>query len=144
VTVRVPVIWPAAVGVKVTLIVQEVLGATLPEQLLVWLKLALVAMLVIVSVPAPVFLRVAVWGLLGEPTFWLPNARLRGDKEATGGGGRPLPARLIASGLLAASLVMMTLSGNAPVVVGVKVTLTVQWAPAASVVGESGQSFVCA
>jgi hypothetical protein len=58
VMVSVPVSGPVAVGEKVTLIVQEPLAATLPPQVLVWPKLALVAMLVMVSTALPVLLRV--------------------------------------------------------------------------------------
>jgi hypothetical protein len=58
VMVSVPLSGPVAVGEKVTLIVQEPLAATLPPQVLVWPKLALVAMLVMVSTALPVLLRV--------------------------------------------------------------------------------------
>jgi hypothetical protein len=47
-----------AVGVKVTLIVQEALGARLEPQVLVWEKSPLTVMLVIVRVALPVLLRV--------------------------------------------------------------------------------------
>jgi hypothetical protein len=58
VMVSVPVSEPAAVGEKVTLIVQEPLAATLPPQLLVSPKLVLVAMLVMASAALPVLLKV--------------------------------------------------------------------------------------
>jgi hypothetical protein len=67
--VRVPVCEPAAVGEKFTLIVQEALAATLPPQLLVWLKLALVAMPVRVSVLLPVLVSVMVRAWLLVPTL---------------------------------------------------------------------------
>jgi hypothetical protein len=53
-----PVTVPMAGGVKVTLIVQELPAATLPAQLSLSAKSALVAMLVIVSVALPVLLSV--------------------------------------------------------------------------------------
>jgi hypothetical protein len=65
----VPASEPAAAGEKVTLIVQEPLGATLPPQLLVWPKLALVAMAVRVSVALPVLDSVTVRALLRVPTI---------------------------------------------------------------------------
>jgi hypothetical protein len=58
VMVSVPVSGPVAVGEKVTLMVQEPLAATLPAQVLVSPKLALVAMLVMVSAELPVLLTV--------------------------------------------------------------------------------------
>ena len=69
VMVSVPVSVPVAVGEKVTLIVQEPLAATLPPQLLVSPKLALVAMLVMVSAALPVLLRVTGCDALVVPTF---------------------------------------------------------------------------
>ena len=58
VMVSVPMSAPVAVGEKVTSIVQELPAATLPPQVLVSPKLALVAMLAIVSAVFPVLLRV--------------------------------------------------------------------------------------
>ena len=72
VMVRVPVRVPVAVGEKVTLIVQELLAATLPPQLLVSPKLALAAMLVMVSAALPVLLRVTGCDALVVPTLTLP------------------------------------------------------------------------
>jgi hypothetical protein len=69
VMVRVPVSVPMAVGAKVTLIVQEPLAATLPPQLLVSPKLALVAMLVMVSAALPLLLRVTGCDALVVPRF---------------------------------------------------------------------------
>ena len=69
VMVRAPVSEPVAVGVKVTLIVQEPPAATLPAQLSVSLKLALGAMLVMVSGAVPVLLRVIGCDPLVIPTF---------------------------------------------------------------------------
>ena len=55
-----PLREPAAVGVKVTLIAQEALGATLESQLLVWEKSPLAVMLVMLRVALPVLLRVTL------------------------------------------------------------------------------------
>jgi len=68
VMVSVPLNGPVAVGEKVTLSEQEPPPATLPTQLLVWLKLALVAMLVMVSAALPVLLRVIDCDALVVPT----------------------------------------------------------------------------
>ena len=68
VTVRVPVSGPLAVGEKVTLIVQEPLAATLPPQLLVSPKLALAAMLAMVSTPKPELLSATGCDTLVVPT----------------------------------------------------------------------------
>jgi hypothetical protein len=59
VMVNMPVMVPAVVGEKVTLIVQEPLGARLAPQLLVSPKEELTAMLLIVSVAAPPLLKVS-------------------------------------------------------------------------------------
>jgi hypothetical protein len=84
VMVRVPATVPAAVGVKVSLIVQEPLAATLPAQVFVAAKLALGVMLVMVSAALPVLLSVTACDALIVPTFWLPNGRLDGETPATG------------------------------------------------------------
>jgi hypothetical protein len=69
VMVSVPVSKPVAVGEKVTLMVQELLAATLPPQLLVAPKLALGLMLVMVSAPLPVLLKVTGCDPLVVPMF---------------------------------------------------------------------------
>ena len=55
-----PLREPLAVGLKVTLIVQELLGARLEPQVLVSEKSPLAVMLVILRVPLPVLLRVTL------------------------------------------------------------------------------------
>jgi hypothetical protein len=55
-----PLRKPVALGVKVTLRVQLAPAAKLEPQVLVWAKSPLTAMLVIVRVALPVFLRVRV------------------------------------------------------------------------------------
>ena len=58
--VTVPVLVPEAVGLKVTLIVQEAPGPTLEPQVWVWEKSPLTAMLVIVRVAFPVLVSVTL------------------------------------------------------------------------------------
>jgi hypothetical protein len=55
-----PLREPVAVGVKVTLIVQEALAARLEPQVLVWEKSPLTVMLLMVRVALPVLLRVTL------------------------------------------------------------------------------------
>jgi hypothetical protein len=68
VMVNVPLSEPVAVGVKVTLMVQEPPAGTLLPQLLVWPKFALTAMLATVSVAVPVLLSVTGCEALVVPT----------------------------------------------------------------------------
>jgi ABC-type sulfate transport system permease component len=60
VIVNVPLLEPAAVGVKMRLMVQEALGARLEPQVLVWEKSPLAVMLAIVRAALPVLVRVRV------------------------------------------------------------------------------------
>ena len=60
VMVTAPVLVPVAVGLKVTLMVQLALAATLAPQVLVWEKLPLALILVIVRLAFPVFLSVTL------------------------------------------------------------------------------------
>lgn len=68
VMVRVPVSGPLAVGEKVTLMVQELLAATVLPQLLVSAKLPLAVMLEMVSAPKPESLSVTGCDALVVPT----------------------------------------------------------------------------
>ena len=56
--VTVPVLVPLALGLNVTLTLHEAPAATLEPQVLVWEKSPLIAMLVMVSVALPEFVRV--------------------------------------------------------------------------------------
>jgi hypothetical protein len=60
VIVTAPVLVPVAVGLKVTLMVQLALAATLEPQVLVWEKSPLVLMLEMLRVVLPVFVRVTL------------------------------------------------------------------------------------
>jgi hypothetical protein len=73
------------VGEKVTLTVQEPLAATLPPQLLVWLKLALVAMPVRVSVPLPVLVAGVSYRLWRGCTFTEATRQLADGDGRQGG-----------------------------------------------------------
>ena len=59
-TLRTPVLVPLAVGLKVTLMLQELPAARTVPQVCVWEKSPLMVMLLMVSVAVPVFLRVTV------------------------------------------------------------------------------------
>ena len=97
------------------------------------------AMLLIVSGPDPVFLKVATCGVLVAPVAQEPNARLDGVRLTPGAGAAPVPVRLTDSGLLSPLSVICTAALLVPAAEGVNVTLMVQLAPIASVLGLRGQ-----
>jgi hypothetical protein len=75
----------------------------------------------------------------------LPKLRLVGLKLTAGAGALvPLPLRATVCGLPEALSVIDTLALRVPVAVGVKVTLIVQFDPAASVLDPLGHVLVCA
>src|SRR5205807_945675 len=132
VIVIVPVLVPRAVGVKVTLMVQLAPAATLVPFLQVvpaaGAKSPLGSTLVMVKVvPLPLF-NVSVCAGLVVPTNWSAKIRIVLDREMPGA--KPIPVRVITGTLPRASLVMATPPVLKPVAVGLKVTLTVQLAPA--------------
>ena len=129
VMLSVPVSGPVAAGEKVTLIVQEPPAATLPPQLLVSPKLALMARLVMVSGALPVLLRVTGCDPLVVPAFWLPNVRLGGETPATGVAAAPVKPTVC--GLSEALSVTVKVAVTVPAAPAVKVTSMVQLAPAA-------------
>jgi hypothetical protein len=132
--VTVAVRVPAAVGLKVISIVHLAPAATLDPQLLVWAKsLALVpesAMLVTPKVALPELVRVIVCAPLAAPTAWLMKVRLEGETPATEA--VPVPESATVCGLLTASLAKVMAAVRVPFAVGVKVTLIVHLAPAAT------------
>src|SRR5713226_7348650 len=73
---------PAAVGVKVTLMLQEALTPKLAGQLLVWAKspafVPVTVILAMLSVTVPLLVSVTGCAELLVPTVWLPNVRLEG------------------------------------------------------------------
>jgi hypothetical protein len=140
---------PVLPGVKVTLILQVALAASvlvLAGQVLVWAKsLALVplsAMLLIVRGDVPELVSVIVWGELVLPVLWLPKFTLVGFKVTAGVPGVvPAPVRVAVCGLPVALSVTVRVAVRAPVLPGVKVTLMVQEAFA---LREAGQLLVWA
>jgi hypothetical protein len=130
-----PVRDPEALGVKVTETAQFAPGLSEPAQVLVSLKSPLAAMLLIVIVPLPVFVRVTVWAALLVPTAWLPKFKLVGLKLAAGW--VPVPPSGINCGLPGAVMLswMLTSADRFPGVLGANVTVTVQPSPGAKIAG---------
>jgi len=96
------------------------------------------AILEILRVAGPLFESVTAWATLVVPTFWLLNVSELGARL---GSAVPVPERLAVCGLLVALSVTVKVPLRVPVAVGVKVTLIVQDAPAAT---ELPQLFVSA
>jgi len=141
--------FPVAVGVKVTLIVQCAPAARLKllaGHVLVSAKSPLLAplraILEIVNGPVPLFVSVTVWAALAVVINWPAKVRVSGESVTTGT--TPVPVRDTLCGLPVALSVMLTLAVRLPVAVGLKVTLIVQFAPAARVALLAGQVFVSA
>jgi hypothetical protein len=142
---------PAAVGPKVTEIVQlapaaSVLGAR--GHAFVWEKSpAFVPSMptdVIVKAAIPEFVSVTSCGELEVPTGCWPKLRLDGESVTAGAAATPVPLSATECGAPGASSAMLILAARPPLVVGAKVAEIVQLAPTASVLGASGQVFVCA
>lgn len=129
VMVTAPLRVPRSVGVKVTLIVQLELAATVAPQLLVWAKSPDAIIVVRVSGASPTFDRVTVCMLLVVPTSWLANIKDGTDRLTTGA--MPVPDRLIVVGLAESLLVTVNCPVRAPRAVGLKEMLMVQPWPAA-------------
>src|SRR5437879_590249 len=127
----VPARVPMAVGAKLILIVQLAPFGTLPPQLSVRVKSPLGSILVMVNVAFPVLVSVTVFGALIEPSGCPSKVRLRGDSITAGPVSMALPVRLTICGLSAALSVIVTIPVRRPGIVGVKMTLIVQLAPAA-------------
>src|SRR3989442_3765332 len=80
-----PVLKPAAVGVKVALMVQLAPTARLVPQLFVCAKSPLAAMLAMFNTAVPLLVRVDVWERLVLPMRRRPKIRLAGDRGNNGG-----------------------------------------------------------
>src|SRR5437870_4864443 len=91
----------------------------------------------IVKAAAPVFVSVTVIGALVVASSWLPKSRLVGANATPDA--VPLPIWENICGLPPASSASDSVPVRAPEAVGVKVTLMVQFAPAAKVSGLVGQ-----
>src|SRR5438067_1446456 len=135
---------PVAEGLKVTVMVQLALTASvlgLSGQVFVWAKSpALVPVsptLVMVRGAVPLLVSVTGWPALVVPVGWLPNERLVGERVTAGA--VPVPLSATVCGLPPALSLMETLALRLPVAPGVKVTLMVQVALTASVLGLLGQ-----
>src|SRR2546429_226701 len=92
----------------------------------------------IVKAAAPVFVSVTVIGVLVVASSWLPKSRLVGANPTPGA--VPFPLRENICGLPPASSASDSVPVRAPEAVGVKVTLMVQFPPAAKVAGLVGQA----
>jgi len=133
---------PTAVGVKVTLMLQFPPTGTLAPQLLVSPKLAEAVIPTMINVALPLLVSVTVCDALVVPTArgGGGNVRLAGERSAMGAV-TPVPVSEIVCGLLVALSIKVTEPTALPPVVGVKVTLMVQIAPAAT---DEPQVLVCA
>jgi hypothetical protein len=129
-TFTVAVKFPAAAGVKVTLMAQLPPAGT-EAHALVWEKSPGLApwrvMAETCTANDPMFARVMICTGLEVPTVWLPKVRLLGDKLAT----VPVPDRETLCGLAAALSATVSEPFAVPFAVGVKETEMVQLAPAA-------------
>ncbi len=126
--------FPAAVGVKVTPMLQLAPAATEPPQLFVWAKSPLLvpvtAILLMLSAVLPVLVRVTVCAALVVPTFSLPNVRPCRGKGYTGIDARPCHVdqlRTTSCGVSNADVRRF----SATVGLGVNWSVIVQLAPAA-------------
>src|SRR5206468_1500818 len=134
----VPVRAPEAVGVKVTLMVQVppaakvagLVGQALAP-VLVAAKSLEAANELIVKAAAPVFVSVTVIGALVVASSWLPKSRLVGANPTPRA--VPLPPSVMICALPVSSSASESVPARAPEAVAVKVTLMVQFAPAANV-----------
>src|SRR5207237_491154 len=134
----VPVRAPEAVGVKVTLMVQFAPAAKVAglvgqalAPVLVAAKSPEAANELIVKAAVPVFVSVTVIGVLVVASSWLPKSRLVGANPTPGA--VPFPLSVMICGLPPALSASDSVPVRAPEAVGVKVTLMVQFAPAAKV-----------
>ena len=137
VTVKVALRVPVAVGVKVTLMVQVALAAKvegLIGQLLVCPNspelVPVKPTLVMVKAVPLGFESVTTLAALVVPTLWLPKSGT-GEGERLGGA-VPVPDTPEVWGLLLALSVTVSVALRDPAAVGVKVTLIVQFPPAAT------------
>lgn len=129
---------PVAVGVKVTLIVQLAFAATELGHVEVSAKSPELApvkpMPLSVKLAFPELVRVSDWIPLVDPTEVPPKVSVEGETCTTGP--LPVPLKLIACGLPGALSVMVTEAERLPMAVGAKVTLTLQFPPAGSELGQ--------
>jgi hypothetical protein len=129
---------PASAGVKVIESVQLAATASEAPQVLVCLKSAalvpVTATLLIDSAAVPEFETVIVWVVL-VPRFWFPNVRPEGFSEICGTPA-PVPLRAAVCGEPTALSVTVIEADRVPAREGMKVTETLQLAPAPKVAGQ--------
>jgi hypothetical protein len=129
---------PVAVGVKVTLKVQFAPAATVVPQVSAEIAkspefVPVTVRLVTSTASVPGFESVTAWAGLVVPTPWVLNVRLLGTSVTAGPVGLvAVPLKLTDCGLPGALSAMLTEAVSAPVAVGLKVTLMVQLALAAT------------
>lgn len=128
-SVVVPVLNPRAVGVKLTLTEQLALTARDVPQLLVWAKSPLITTPVIASAESPELVNVMVWVELVVLSG--AGAKVSDVGDAVARIACPVPLRETTGAVPGELLVKESTPVRAPRTVGVKVTLTVQFAPAA-------------
>jgi len=133
-TERVAVRDPAAVGLKVTLIVQFPPAARLEPQVLVCAKspgfVPVRLMLLMVSVAFPLLLNVTALAPLVVKFNCAEKVRDVGERPAVGP--TPVPVREAVCGLPEALSLTDKVALRDPAAVGLKVTLIVQFPPAAT------------
>lgn len=136
----VPLRLPLACGVNVTLIVQNFPAPNVVPQLFVSTKspafLPVIPTFVMLRLVLPLLVIVTGSGPSVVPTFWLPKFRVVLERLTT----VPVPVSETVCGLPAALSVIETEAVRMPFAVGLKVTLMLQLAPAATLVP---QVFVC-
>jgi hypothetical protein len=127
-----PVLVPVVVGVNVILMVQFAdVAKVAPQVVVVSANGPVTAMLVIVSDAVPVLLSVTVCAALVAPGGSEGNVKLLAETVTAGADTAP-PNRVTDCGLFGALSVMTTVPLALPEAVGVKATLMVQDAPAAT------------
>jgi hypothetical protein len=142
VTVRDPVRVPDAVAPYLTETVQFAPAARLDPQVLVCENGPVVATEEIAAAAVPVLVTVTVWAALVEPTVVLPNVSDVGEADSVADeAAAPVPVSETDVGLLVALLLTVKDPVWDPDAVGVNVTETVQFAPAARL---DPQVLVCA
>jgi hypothetical protein len=136
-TESVAVSVPAAVGSRVIEMVHEAPATSVPPQLLVTAKDALLVpvrlMLVMVSAALPVLVSVAVCAVLLVPVSMEPKSSLAGVSVAAGAAGAvPVPVSVLVCGEPLALSETLRVAVAEPTVAGAKVTEMVQEELAAS------------
>jgi hypothetical protein len=133
-----PLTAPEAVGAKLTLTVQEACSASDAGQLLVSVKLPSASRLLIGMTAVPTFVSVIACGALALPIGCAAKVNDEGENVNTPA--TPVPESATVCGEFPAPSVNTMLPARVPFAVGLKVTVTVHVAEAAT----DEQLFVCA